>query len=96
MHAVVRNYSGAGAKKLFDVLESRKADVESVIRAVPGFVSYTLLSSGNGGVSITVCKDKAGTDQSMKVAREWIQKNAPDSGAAAPAVTEGQVILQIS
>jgi hypothetical protein len=60
MHAVVRNYSGAGAKELFDLLEQRKADVEAVIRKVPGLMSYTLLRSDSGGVSVTVCKDKAG------------------------------------
>jgi hypothetical protein len=43
MYAVVRNYSGAGATKLFDLLEQRKADVEAVIRKVPGLTSYTLL-----------------------------------------------------
>ena len=32
MYAVVRTYSGAGAKKLFDVLEQRSADVEALIR----------------------------------------------------------------
>jgi len=32
MYAVVRTYSGAGAKKLFDVLEKRSADVEALIR----------------------------------------------------------------
>src|SRR5437867_4486489 len=74
MHAVVRNYSGAGAKQLFDLLEQRKADVEAVIRKVPGLMSYTLLRSGDGGVSVTVCKDKAGADESLKVARDWIQK----------------------
>ena len=31
----------------------------------------------------------------MKVARDWIQKNAPDTGASAPAVTQGTVLLQI-
>jgi hypothetical protein len=48
MHAVVRNYSGAGAKQLFDLLEQRKVEVESVIRKVPGLVSYTLVRSGDG------------------------------------------------
>ena len=95
MYAVVRNYSGPGARKLFDVLEKRKNDVDSIIRKVPGFVSYTLLSNGSGGASITVCKDKAGADESMKVARDWIQKNAPDTGASAPSVTEGNVILNL-
>jgi hypothetical protein len=72
MHAVVRNYAGAGAKQLFDLLEQRKADVEAVIRKVPGLMSYTLLRSGDGGVSVTVCEDKAGADESLKVARDWI------------------------
>lgn len=96
MHAVVRNYSGAGAKQLFDVLEQRKADVAALIRKVPGLISYTLLRSGDGGASVTVCQDKAGIDESVKVAREWIQKNASHAGASAPAVMEGSVIVQIT
>ena len=58
MHAIVRNYSGAGAKQLFDVLEQHKSDVESTLRKVPGLMTYTLLRSGDGGMSVTVCKDK--------------------------------------
>ena len=84
MHAVIRTYSGAGAKQLFDVLEQRKADVEAVIGKVPGLISYSLLRSGDGGVSVTVCNDKAGADESLKVARDWIQKNAPNTGARPP------------
>jgi hypothetical protein len=95
MHAVIRTYSGAGAKQLFDVLEQRKADVEAVIGKVPGLISYSLLRSGDGGVSVTVCNDKAGADESLKVARDWIQKNAPNTGARPPDVMEGSVILQI-
>ncbi len=95
MHAVVRNYSGAGAKQLFDLLEQRKVEVESVIRKVPGLVSYTLVRSGEGGMSVTVCNDKAGADESVKVAREWIQKNASNIHANPPMVTEGPVIVEI-
>jgi hypothetical protein len=95
MHAVIRSYSGAGAGKLFDVLEKSKADVERLIRGVKGFVSYSLVRTGNGGVSVTVCQDKAGTDESVRVAREWIAKNAGDIGAGAPTVSEGTVILQL-
>ena len=95
MHAVVRSYSGAGAKQLFDVLEQHKADVEATLRKVPGLLSYTLLRSVDGGMSVTVCKDKAGADESLKVAREWIQKNASHVHANPPVVTEGSVIVQI-
>ena len=95
MHAVVRSYSGAGAKQLFDLLEQRKAEVEATRRKVPGLVSYTLLRSGDGGMSVTVCKDKAGADESLKVARDWIQKNASNIHANPPVVTEGSVIIEI-
>ena len=84
MHAVVRAYSGNGAKELIDLLEKRKAEVENIIRPVKGFVSYTLARSGDGGFSVTVCQDKAGTDESLRVAKEWIAKNAGDAGAGAP------------
>jgi hypothetical protein len=95
MYAVVRNYTGAGADKLFAILEQRSADVEAAIREVPGLTSYTLLRSGDGGLSVTVCQDKAGADASMKIAREWVQKNAAEADASPPTVMEGSVILQI-
>lgn len=95
MYAVVRMYSGKGAKELVDVLEKHKTDVEKLIRAVKGFVSYTLARSGDGGFSVTVCQDKAGTDESLRVAKEWITKNAGNSGAGAPTVSEGSVIMQM-
>jgi hypothetical protein len=95
MHAVIRNYSGKGAKELFDVIEKNKAEVEKVIRSVKGFVSYSLARTANGGFSVTVCRDKAGTDESVRVARDWIAKNAGKTGAAAPTVSEGTVMLNL-
>jgi restriction endonuclease Mrr len=93
MQVVIRTYSGKGAKELFDVLEQRKADVESILRGVNSFVTYTLARSGDGGFSVTVCKDKAGIDESVQKARDWIMKNAGATGVGAPNVVEGEVIL---
>ena len=95
MHAVIRNYSGKGTKALFDVIEKNKAEVEKVIRSVKGFVSYSLVRTSKGGFSVTVCQDKAGTDESVRVARDWIAKNAGNVGAAAPTVSEGTVMLNL-
>ena len=95
MHVVVRTYSGKGAKELFDVLEKRKADVESVLRGVNGLVTYTLARSGDGGLSVTICKDKAGIDESVQKARDWIVKNAGTTGVGAPSVSEGEVIVHV-
>jgi restriction endonuclease Mrr len=95
MHAVIRTYSGKGAKELFDPLEKRKADVESVMRSVKGFASYSLIRTGDGGTTVTVCQDKAGTDDSVQKAKDWIGKNASNLGTSAPKVSEGPVILQL-
>ena len=92
MHAVVRRYSGQGASQLFDELARRLDEVEGVIRGVPGVVSYALVRSEDGGVSVTVCRDKAGADESIRAAAAWIRENVSTT-AAAPAVTEGEVLL---
>jgi hypothetical protein len=95
MYTVVRSYFGKGAKELFDVLEKNKADVEKTIRSVKGFVSYSLVRSEDGGFSVTVCEDQAGTDESLKKARDWIAKNAPGTGVAAPKVSEGSNVFDL-
>lgn len=95
MYAVVRSYSGQGANALFDLLEQRKAEVEGIIRAVSGFQSYTLIRTDGGGVTVTVCQDKAGTDESLRVAKDWIQQNASDLGVNPPSVSEGSVVLHL-
>ena len=93
MHAVIRTYSGKGAKELMDVLEKSKAEVDKLIRSVKGFVSYSLVRTARGGFSVSVYQDKAGADESIRVARDWVGKNAGKTGAAAPTVSEGTVIL---
>jgi hypothetical protein len=95
MYAVVRSYAGPGAPQLFDELDRRKADVEKLIRGVPGFVSYTLFRTSQGGVSVTVCQDKAGTDESIRIAAVWVRENAP-TAANPPTISEGQTILQLN
>ena len=95
MHAVMRTYSGQGAKELFDVLEQRKADVEKIIRSVKGFVSYSLVRTGDGGFSISIAQDKAGADESTQKAKDWVAQNAGKSSVGAPKVSEGTVILQL-
>ena len=95
MYSVVRTYSGPNAKALFDVLEKNKADVEATLRAVKGLITYSATRTAEGGITVTVCADKAGADESVRVAREWVQKNAANIGAAPPAITEGQAVVLI-
>jgi hypothetical protein len=95
MRAVIRTYSGPGAKKLFAELEKNKAKIETLIKPVIGLVSYSLVSTGDGGMSVTVCKDQNGIDDSTRIAGEWIKQNLP-SVAAKPSITEGAVVVQLN
>jgi hypothetical protein len=95
MHAVTRTYSGKGASDLIDLLEKNKAEVERLIRSIDGFVSFSLVRTADGGFTVSVFRDKAGSDESVRVARDWINKNAGSIGASPPSVVEGTVVLQV-
>jgi hypothetical protein len=93
MYAVVRTYSGQGASDLFDLLGQREAEVKELISGVPGFVSYSAVRSGDGGMTVTVCADKAGTEESTRRAAGFVEENLGAS-IGAPAITEGETVLQ--
>lgn len=94
MHTVVRTYSGSGASELFDLLAQHKDEIEPLMREVQGLVSYTLVRGDAGGFSVTTCTDKAGTDESVKIAKTWIAEHATGISVGAPTIAEGTVILQ--
>ena len=96
MHAVIRTYSGKGASELFDRIEAASDEIEGLLRGVQGFVSYTLFRTEDGGATVTVCQDKAGTDESLRVARDWVAAKASDIGVGAPTVTEGPVEMHLN
>lgn len=96
MNAVIREYSGAGAKEMFDILEKNKSEVERILRSVRGFVSYTQGRTAEGGFTFTVCQDQAGVEESMKVARDWVAKNAAHTGVGAPRAVNASVIAHFN
>jgi hypothetical protein len=95
MYAVVRSYSGPGTSELFEQLEQRNDEIQELIGGVPGFVSYTAVRSGEGGVTVTVCQDKAGTDESSRRAAEWVRGNI-STMANPPVISEGGTVAHFS
>ena len=93
MHVVIRSYSGQGASELFDLLGQREEDVKALITGVPGFVSYAAFRSNGGGATVTVCQDKAGTDESSRRAAGWVKENVSMT-VEPPAITEGDTVLE--
>jgi hypothetical protein len=95
MDVVVRTYKGKGSKELFSLLEKNKADIEKLMRSVKGFESYTLArsSDGEGGLSMTVCQDKAGSEEGVRFAKEWLSKNAANISVDEPKISTGSTII---
>jgi hypothetical protein len=61
--------------------------VKSLISGVPGFVSYAAFRTADLGTTVTICQDKAGTDESSQRAAGWVKDNI--SVAVTPVITEG-------
>ena len=93
MHATMRYYSGSATKELADLAQRDHSKLEAMMRKAPNFVSYTLLRLPDAVVSITVCKDKAGTDESAKLAAAWVKEAGGHLKVNSPMVSEGTVIV---
>lgn len=93
MEVIIRKYSGKNAKELLNLLEHKAGEVEKLLRSVDGFETYTLARAGEGGFSITVCRDRAGIDESNRKAKDWVDKNAGHLGISAPETVIGSVVV---
>ncbi|MEU6092693.1 hypothetical protein ABZ865_39190 [Streptomyces sp. NPDC047085] len=91
MYAVVRRYEG-----VTDPAEAgRQVDEGFVplLRQVPGFVAYYWVDAGDGVmVSTSVFEDRAGADESVRRAADFVRDNLAALLPNAPQVTAGQVV----
>lgn len=92
MYIVVRTWANAGA--LADAMQARQQEVTDLIKGVPGFVAYYATRSGDSVTSVTVCKSKDGTDESSRLAREWVLKNLSGTTVGSPQIAEGETFVQ--
>ena len=92
MYAVVRRYTDAS--ELSDALVQHLEQIRSILSTVPGFKAYHALRTADGGlVTMTVCEDQAGTQESSRRAAEWVRNNLAGLSLAPPEITEGEAFL---
>jgi len=91
MHVVVRKY--ATSPDYVDQVRPQLAHLEETMRALPGFVAYYFVETGDGVTTVTVTDDEAGTAESMGQASSWMSENTPDHGLDAPEVTQGHTLI---
>jgi hypothetical protein len=94
MYAVIRSYSGQGSTALLDALETRGDEIETLFRDIPGFASYTAVRTGtDSATTVTVCANKAGTDESSQRAAAWVAENLASAGGSPPQISDGATAL---
>ena len=92
MFAVVRHYH-FDAKKGAEIDRAVRDDFVPLIRKAKGFVSYHWLDTGKGeGASFSVFQDKAGADESVRLAADYIAKHLSKIITQKPEVIEGPVV----
>jgi len=93
MFASIRKYNGAPT--LVEELVKKQDDVKSVLRPIRGFHAYYLLKTSDGAVSMTVCEDRAGAEESNRVASAWLKDKLPTFATRTPEVTTGEVQIHL-
>jgi hypothetical protein len=94
MFASIRKYSGAPL--MVQELVKKQDDIKSVLRPIRGFHAYYLLKTSDGAISMTVCEDRAGAEESNRVASTWLKDKLPTFATHAPEVTIGEVQIHLN
>ena len=91
MHAVIRHYhfKVEDGDKIDKLVEQ---DFVPLLKKAKGFVRYYWLNTGAGeGASLSVFEDKAGADESIHIAADFVKAELSELMIQKPEVIEGEV-----
>ena len=91
MFAVIRHYH-FDKKDSAEIDRLVREDFVPLIRKAPGFVRYYWLDTGDGeGASFGVFKDKAGADESVHLAADFVREHMSKHLRQKPEIIEGPI-----
>ena len=93
MFASIRKYNEAPA--FADDLVKRQEEIKAVLRPIRGLHAYYLVKTNDGVISMTVCHDRAGAEESNRVASTWLKDKLPTFATRPPEITTGEVRIQL-
>ena len=91
MYAVIRRYhfKSEDSEKINQLIQE---GFVPLLKKANGFINYNWLDTGSGeGASLSVFQDKAGADESIRLAAEFVKTNMPGLLSQQPEVIEGPV-----
>jgi len=94
MFASIRKYSAAPL--LSDELVKHQDELKTALRPIHGLHAYYLVKTTDGAVSLTLCEDKAGADESNRLEATWLKDKLPTFSNRAPEIATGEVRFQLN
>ena len=92
MYASIRQYRTDNVE---EVARRAQDGFVPIVREVPGFSAYYIVDGGDGAfTTITIAEDKAGVEESVDKAGEWVRENAAELVEGSPTVSNGEVVAQ--
>ena len=91
MFAVIRHYRFK-AEDGPEIDQLVREDFVPLIKQARGFIRYYWLDTGKGeGVSLSLFNDKAGADESVRLAGDWVRTRLRKFVTEKPEVIEGMI-----
>lgn len=92
-YAAIRSRQFKAGIVVADAMASIEAGYVPLLRDVPGFVAYMGVAdpSSTASAFITICADKIGTDESTRLAGQWLTDNGFEYFEGDPIVVEGPI-----
>ncbi|HEY2955128.1 MAG TPA: hypothetical protein VGK89_07755 [Candidatus Eisenbacteria bacterium] len=94
MFASIRKYSGSPL--LTDELVKKQDDLKAIFQPVQGFYAYNLIKTTDGAISMTVCENKAGAEESNRVEAAWLKDKLPTFTTRPPEIWTGELRIHLS
>ncbi len=95
MYSVVRVYKMKSAGDVDKVVNAARAGFLPIVTKAPGFIAYTMAAAPDGAlVTIGMFADRAGAEESTRLAADWVRDNVASFVEGPPKISEGEVRIQ--
>jgi quinol monooxygenase YgiN len=95
MYSVVRIYKMKSAGDIDKVVDATRSGFVPIVTKAPGFIAYTMAAAPDGAlVTIGMFADRAGAEESTRLAAGWVRDNVAWSVEGPPKIAEGEVRIQ--
>jgi hypothetical protein len=94
MHVVIRHHT-VDSTATEEIVRRAREGFAPLISTVPGFVAYAMVDAGAEGLlTASVFEDRAGAEESVRMAATWIRENVASLLPNPPQVTTGEVAIR--